>query len=102
MRPGERAVELSFGDYPVLMIGPEDLLVDRLDTWQRQKSPTHGVQAYLLYHATHGPMDLEHLRERAAREKAEAALDSLTRLFFQYKGELPDARFLGAWASREI
>ena len=102
LRKGERAVEQRFGDYPVLMISPEDLLVDRLASWRHRESPTHGVQAYLLYYLKHGPMDLEHLRKRAVAEDVEPALDSVTRLFFKNKGQLPEAEYLGAWASREM
>jgi len=102
LRKGERAVEQRFGDYRVLMVSPEDLLVDRLAAWRHRESPTHGVQAYLLYHAKHGPMDVEHLRKRAVQENVEPVLDSVTRLFFKSRGQLPRAEFLGAWASREM
>ena len=102
LRTGERAVEQLFGDYPVLLISPEDLLVDRLAAWRHRESPTHGIQAYLLYHRKHGPMDLEHLRNRAVQEDVEPALDSVARLFFKNKGQLPKAEYLGAWASREM
>jgi hypothetical protein len=102
LRTGERAVEQSFGDYLILMISPEDLLIDRLASWRHHESPNHGVQAYLLYHATHGPMDLDHLRNRAIAEDVVPAMDSMTRLFFKSKGQLPDAEYLGAWASREM
>jgi len=102
LRTGERDVDHSFGDYRVLMVSPEDLLVDRLTAWHHRESPTHGVQAYLLYQAKQGSMDLEHLRKRAGAEAVESALDSVTRLFFKSKGQLPDAEYLGAWASREI
>jgi hypothetical protein len=102
LRTGERAVEQFFGDYPVLLISPEDLLVDRLVAWRHRESPMHGLQAYLLYYVKHGPMNVEHLRKRAIAEDVGPALDSLTRLFFKSKGQLPDAEDLGAWASREI
>jgi len=102
LRSDERAVVRKFGDYHVLMVSPEDLLVDRLAVWRHRESPTHGVQAYLLYHATHGPMDVEHLRQRAVQEQVELSLDAVTRLFFKSKGQLPGAEYLGAWASREM
>lgn len=102
LRTGERTVEHSFGDYRVFMVSPEDLLIDRLASWRHRESPTHGVQAYLLYQARHGPMDAEHLRKRAITEDVEPALDSVTRLFFKSKGQLPEAEHLGAWASREM
>jgi len=101
LRAGERAVDQSFGDYRVLMVSSEDLQVDRLASWRHRESPTHGVQAYLLYQAKHGPMDAEHLRKRAIAEDVEPALDSVTRLFFKSKGQVPTAELLGAWASRE-
>jgi len=102
LRSGERAVDQRFGDYRVLMVSPEDLLVDRLATWRHRESPTDGVQAYLLYYTKHGPMDVEHLRKRAVAEDVEPALDSMIRLFFKSKGQLPDAEYLGAWASKEV
>jgi hypothetical protein len=102
LRSGERTVEQRFGEYGVLIISPEDLLVDRLASWRHRESPTHGVQAYLLYHTMHGPMDVEHLRKRAVAEDVEPALDSVIRLFFKSKGQLPEAESLGAWASREM
>lgn len=102
LRKGESTVDQVFGDYRVLVISPEDLLVDRLASWRHRESPTHGVQAYLLYYITHGPMDIEHIRKRAIAEEVEPALDAVTRLFFKSKGQLPDAEYLGAWASREM
>jgi hypothetical protein len=102
LRKGERAADQSFGDYRVLMVSSEDLLVDRLASWRHRESPTHGVQAYLLYYLKHGPMDLEHLRQRAVAEDVEPALDAVIRLFFKSKGQLPEAEYLGAWASREM
>lgn len=100
LRAGERAVEKSVENYSVLMVSPEDLLVDRLATWRRMRSPTHGVQAYLLYYVTHAAIDAEHLRRRAVQEDVVPALDSVIRLFFQIKGQIPDAEYLGIWASR--
>lgn len=97
---GEEAVELPFGRCRVLMVSPEDLLVDRLSAWRHCESPVHGVQAYLLYHAAHGPMDIGRLRERAAQENVEPALESVVRLFFRSKGRVPGNETLGAWASR--
>ena len=102
LRSGEKAVEQSFGDYRVLMVSPEDLLVDRLGSWSHRESPTHGVQAYLLYYEKHGSMDVGYLRKRATEEEVEPALDSVTRLFFRSRAQVPKAELLGAWASREM
>lgn len=97
---GEKAVEWSFGRCRVLMVSPEDLLVDRLSAWQNCGSPVHGIQAYLLYHAVHGPMDAWRLQNRAAQEKVEKSLESVVRLFFRSRGRVPGNETLGAWASR--
>ena len=102
LRKDERAVEREFGDHRILMISPEDLLVDRLAAWHHRGHPTHGVQAYLLYYFTHGPMDIDHLHKRAMQEDVLPALDSVTRLFFRSKGQLPRAQELGEWAGRKI
>lgn len=99
---GKRAVERLFGTYRVLLIRPEDLLVDRLVSWKYCESPLHGVQAYLLYSGTHWWMDVAHLRDRTVQNEVEPALNSLLRLFFQNKGQIPDGDLLGAWANREI
>jgi len=97
---GGRAVERYFVMYRVLVISPEDLLVDRLVSWRYCESPLHGVQAYLLYCGTHWWMDVGHLRDRAVQDEVEPALESVVRLFFQNRGQVPDGDLLGAWASR--
>jgi hypothetical protein len=102
LRAGERTVKERFGAYQVLIVSPEDLLVDRLSGWRHRRSPAHGVQAYLLYYLVHSAMDIEHLHRRAAQEEVQPALDSVTKLFFKSKGQLPRAQDLGKWAGREM
>ena len=102
LRAGERAVQQIFGDYPVLVISPEDLLIDRLVSWRYCESPLHGIQAYLLYCGTHCWMNLEHLNKRAVQDEVESSLECLLKLFFQSRGQVPDGELLGAWASRNI
>jgi hypothetical protein len=97
---GGRSVERYFGIYRVLVISPEDLLIDRLVSWRYCESPLHGVQAYLLYCGTHWWMDVGHLSNRALEDEVELELDSLLRLFFKNGGQVPDGDLLGAWASR--
>ena len=98
----ERAVERIFGDYLVLIVSAEDLLVDRLSSWRYRQSPNHGMQAYMLYYLEHISMDIAHLHNRAVQEDVRPALDSLIRLFFQNNGQLPRAHDLGEWAGKEI
>ena len=102
LEKGGKAVERYFGMCRVFVISPEDLLVDRLVSWRYCESPLHGVQAYLLYCGTHWWMDLGHLKDRAALDEVEPALESVVRLFFQSRGQVPDGHHLGAWASRRI
>lgn len=97
---GGKAVERYFGVYRVLVIRPEDLLVDRLVSWRYCESPLHGVQAYLLYCGTCWWMDVGHLRTRVVENEVEPELDSLLRLFFRNRGQVPDGDLLGAWATR--
>jgi len=100
LEKGRKAVERYFGVYRVLVISPEDLLVDRLVSWRYCESPLHGVQAYLLYCGTHWWMDVGHLISRVVEDEVELELDSLLRLFFKYRGQVPDGDLLSAWASR--
>ena len=102
LEKGRRAVERYFGVYRVLVISPEDLLIDRLVSWKYCESPLHGVQAYLLYCGTHWWMNVGHLNERAVQDGVELALDSLLKLFFQSKGQVPAGDLLGAWATRGV
>lgn len=50
------------------VISPEDALVDRLTGWKFWKSGEHGVNAYLLYKAVGGNLDIPRLEERARTE----------------------------------
>jgi hypothetical protein len=100
LEKGKKAVERYFGVYRVLVISPEDLLVDRLVSWRYCESPLHGIQAYLLYCGTHWWMNAGHLISRVAEDEVELELDSLLRLFFKHRGQVPDGDLLSAWASR--
>ncbi len=102
LEEGRKAVERSFGIYRVLAISPEDLLIDRLVSWRYCESPLHGVQAYLLYCCTHWWMDVGHLSSRAVEDEVAPELDSLLRLFFKNRGQVPDGDLLGTWASRGL
>jgi hypothetical protein len=100
LEKGRKAVERYFEVYRVLVISPEDLLVDRLVSWRYCESPLHAVQAYLLYCGTHWWMDVGHLISRVVKDEVELELDSLLRLFFKNRGQVPDGDLLSAWASR--
>ena len=102
LEKGGKAVERYFGMYRIFVISPEDLLVDRLVSWRYCESPLHGVQAYLLYCCTHWWMDVGHLSSRAVEDEVAPELDSLLRLFFKNRGQVPDGDLLGAWASRGL
>jgi len=49
----EEARERVFNDCRVLIISPEDLIVDRLSAWVHWRSALDGVNAFLLYRGGH-------------------------------------------------
>jgi predicted nucleotidyltransferase len=73
--PGETAprTELTVDGMPIVVLGVEDLLIDRLRAWVQWKSDEDGRWAARLV-ALHGDrMDWEYLRSRVAADDAEQA-----------------------------
>jgi hypothetical protein len=67
LRPGEETVTVKLDGVECLVISPEDLIVDRLETFEASGGGTDLVYAYLIYHLHHGKLNLERLRERVRR-----------------------------------
>ena len=94
----ERKAVLTVGRFRVLIVGPEDLLVDRLNAWKHWESPVDGVNSFLLYRAQCDFMDEEHLGKRALAEDVLDALASVKTLFQNCQSGLPADEVLEKWA----
>ena len=71
---------IRMGEWTVVLLSPEDVLVDRLAAWKFWKVPVEGINSYLLYRARGSEMDGDRLEAIAAAEGVADALDSLRRL----------------------
>ena len=100
LRDGEKAVKRNFSGRTVLVVSPEDLIVDRLSAWLHWRSPLDGVNAYLVYRSVHSGLDQERLKERAAAEKVQQALTSVEEFFSEYGTAVPDGEAMEAWARK--
>ncbi len=100
LRTNEEAGERNFGSRTVLIISPEDLIVDCLSAWLYWRSVLDGVNAYLLYRAVHAELDLKRLETRSNSESVDTALVSVENLYAKYRGTVPDREEMEAWARK--
>jgi len=77
--PGETAprTELEVDGLRIVVLGVEDLLIDRLRAWVHWKSDEDGRWARRLASLYAPELDWEYLRSRAVEDGERAALDSL-------------------------
>src|SRR5687768_5595809 len=68
---------IRLGDWVVLALSPEDVLVDRLAAWKFWNVVADGVNAFLLWKDRGESLDREHLERRARQEGVVDALGSL-------------------------
>jgi len=97
---GEKAGERNFGSRTVLIVSPEDLIVDRLSAWLHWRSALDGVNAYLLYRAVQAELDLKRLKNRSNSEGVDTALISVEDQYAKYRGMVPDREEMEAWARK--
>ena len=83
--------------WTVVLLSPEDVLVDRLAAWKFWLVPVEGINAYLLYRARGQAMDARRLDEAAGVEGVADELESLRR--FGDRDREP--REIEAWAATE-
>jgi hypothetical protein len=98
--PDERAVFTQVAGWTVLILSPEDVLVDRLAAWQFWKSPMDAVAAFWVWQSMVGRLDTSHLRAAAERKGVEPALKRLRELTEKVAGRTPDTEELFAWARK--
>ncbi len=97
---GETSAYLSIGGHRVLIISPEDLIVDRLAAWQHWRSLIDGANAFLLLRARGRSLDRGRLRERARKAGTGKALKMLLDFARRRKGMPVKLEALHAWASK--
>lgn len=84
-------------DWTVILLSPEDVLVDRLAAWKLWRVPVEGINAYLLFRVRGNEMDQERLEEAARVEEVADALDFLRS--FGSRDREPEE--IEAWANTE-
>ena len=78
----DRKVEIDaiqIDEWTIVLLSPEDVLVDRLAAWKSWRAPVEGINSYLLYRARGQAMDNKRLEEVAGVVGVADALDSLRR-----------------------
>lgn len=88
---------IRIGDWTVVLLSPEDVLVDRLAAWKFWRVPVEGINAYLLYRARGQALDARRLEAAAEAEGVENELESLRR--FGDRDREPQE--IEAWAGTE-
>ncbi len=86
---------IRMGEWTVVLLSPEDVLVDRLAAWKFWKVPVAGINSYLLYRARGPEMDGLRLEAVAETEGVSDALDSLR----QFASRTRDPEEIERWAA---
>lgn len=81
-------------DWTVILLSPEDVLVDRLAAWKFWHIPVEGINAYLLFRARRNEMDPKRLDVAARTVDVGDALDSLR----SFAGRDREPEEIEAWA----
>lgn len=96
----ERTAVVDLGGFSVLVLSPEDMIVDRLAAWQFWSSTTDGASAFLIWKAQEKAIDLRRLASLADRRGVAKGLARL-REFLRALGErAPSPEDLEKWANR--
>lgn len=96
LRPGERDALLRRGQVEVRIIGPEELVVDRLAAWQFWRSEQDAVNALLIWRSN--VLDEKRLLRLAKAGEVSASLASLVAFRAELRGREPSAEQLERWA----
>ncbi len=99
---GDEALEVLIGDHSIIIISPEDIVVDRLSAWLFWRSLVDGVNAFLLYRAQHETFDHNRLEDRAQAAEATRALNAVKDLHKKFPDTLPSKEALEQWTQKAI
>ena len=95
---GDTVAAIRVGRTSVVVIGLEELIVDRLTAWQFWGSEIDGYSAWLLWASPGHHPDLERLRVLAERKESSPALDLLIAFARAHRGRRPTHAEVEAWA----
>jgi hypothetical protein len=98
LEPSERAVPVRAEGYTVLVLSPEDVLVDRLAAWQFWRSPIDGIASFWIWRNLVRDADLQRLEAAASRRQVQAGLASLRTFAAALGARAPDEEELTRWA----
>lgn len=99
--PGARAMRLVVGDRSVLVLGVEELLLDRLAAWKHWGSEIDATNALLLWTQHRGRIDDDRVRRLAVEAGLEEALASLLDLT-PGRQTLPPQEEIKQWARQRF
>lgn len=100
VQPHEKTAMLDLGDFSVLTLSPEDMIIDRLAAWQFWKSTTDGASAFLIWKAQESRLDQQRLGLLAERRGVEKGLARLQDFVREIGARAPSSEDLERWASR--
>lgn len=99
---GTEAIELIFGSNSIIIISPEDIIVDRLSAWIFWRSSVDGVNAFLLYRAQFEAVDHDRLGECARIAEVTAALNAVKDLYKKFPDALPPKKVMEQWSQKTL
>lgn len=99
---GQRAGIIEVGEYSVVVIGLEELVVDRLAAWQFWSSGIDAVNALRLLQGSAADLDRDRLRELADARGVTPALEALERFTDRLGGREPSVGELEEWAQQAL
>ncbi len=101
LEPHERADEVHFGSWTVLVLSPEDTLVDRLAGWQFWHSTADAYAALLLWRESPTRLDRKRLASTAAARGVTQSLARLERLARKLGGSEPALEDVERWLNED-
>ena len=99
--PGATTEVIERAGQQVIVLGLEELMVDRLCAWQFWQSEIDAVNALLLWRARGERIDLRRLNQLAIAAQVAEPLESLQRFHARFDNKEPDTASLRSWARRE-
>ena len=97
---GDTVATIRVGDTSVVLIGLEELIVDRLAAWQFWRSEIDGYSAWLLWSSGDHRPNLGRLRVLAERRETSVALDALIVFARTHAGRKPTHAEVETWAHK--
>jgi len=100
LQEGESAAIIKVGEYSVVVIGLEELIVDRLAAWRFWSSEIDAVNAVRLIQGSAADLDPARLREIAEDRGVAPALRALEQFVEGLGGREPSSQELDEWTRR--